>query len=116
MASAGLPFLSAGLSGVEARTRACPDIAAFGSAPTVAPIGAILCYARSGDEFDVRARMFAPLRNVAEDPATGSANCAPMGLLASLRAQPGTLALRIAQGVEMGRPRDRKSTRLNSSH
>ena len=104
IASAGLSFLVAELSGREALARARPDVAAFGSAPTVVPVGAILCYARTGDEFDIRARMFAPIRNVAEDPATGSANCALMGLLASLRAQPGTLALRIAQGVEMGRP------------
>jgi len=109
VASAGLPFLIAELAGRDALARARPDVAAFGSAPSVVPIGAILCYARTGDpkagdEFDIRARMFAPIRNVAEDPATGSANCALMGLLASLRAQPGTLALRIAQGVEMGRP------------
>src|SRR3546814_12498774 len=53
IASAGLPFLIAELSGREALTRACPDIAAFGSAPTVAPIGATLRYARSGDVFAV---------------------------------------------------------------
>lgn len=108
IASAGLPFLVAELSGRDALARARPDTAAFGSAPSVVPIGAILCYARAeaGDAggVDIRARMFAPIRNVAEDPATGSANCALIGLLATLRAQTGTLALRIAQGVEMGRP------------
>ena len=106
IASAGLPFLIAELADRAALERARPDTTAFGSAPSVVPIGAILCYARTGggDEVDIRARMFAPIRNVAEDPATGSANVALMGLLASLRRQPGTLALRIAQGVEMGRP------------
>ena len=39
-----------------------------------------------------------------EDAATGSANCALMGLLASKAEGAGTLALKIAQGVEMGRP------------
>ena len=33
-------------------------------------------YTRSADEFDIRARMFAPGAGVPEDPATGSANVA----------------------------------------
>lgn len=54
---------------------------------------------------DIRARMFAPLHGVPEDPATGSANVALAGLLASLHPEPELLLnLRIAQGVEMGRP------------
>jgi trans-2,3-dihydro-3-hydroxyanthranilate isomerase len=49
--------------------------------------------------------MFAPLHGVSEDPATGSANIALVGLLASLRAEAElSLELRVAQGVEMGRP------------
>jgi trans-2,3-dihydro-3-hydroxyanthranilate isomerase len=111
VASGGLPFLVAELADRAALERSSPDTGAFGSAPTVVPHGAILCYVRTGgpntggvDEVDIRARMFAPIRNVAEDPATGSANVALMGLLASLRAAPGTLVRRIAQGVEMGRP------------
>jgi trans-2,3-dihydro-3-hydroxyanthranilate isomerase len=49
--------------------------------------------------------MFAPLLGVPEDPATGSANVALAGLLASVRpAADLTLQLRIAQGVDMGRP------------
>ena len=57
------------------------------------------------DGVDVRARMFAPLYGVPEDPATGSANCALAGLLASLRSERDLmLQLRIAQGIEMGRP------------
>jgi len=49
--------------------------------------------------------MFAPLHGVNEDPATGSANVALAGLLASLAPEPDlSLSLRIAQGVEMGRP------------
>jgi trans-2,3-dihydro-3-hydroxyanthranilate isomerase len=54
---------------------------------------------------DLHVRMFAPLFGVPEDPATGSANIALAGLLASLRAEPDlTLRLRIAQGIDMGRP------------
>ncbi len=49
--------------------------------------------------------MFAPLHGVPEDPATGSANVALVGLLASLHPEPElSLELRIIQGVEMGRP------------
>jgi trans-2,3-dihydro-3-hydroxyanthranilate isomerase len=62
-------------------------------------------YFRDGGDVDIRARMFAPLDGVPEDPATGSANVALAGLLASLRPEPDlSLDLRIAQGVEMGRP------------
>jgi trans-2,3-dihydro-3-hydroxyanthranilate isomerase len=54
---------------------------------------------------DIQARMFAPLYGVPEDPATGSANLALAGLLASLCSETDlTLQLRIAQGVDMGRP------------
>ena len=48
--------------------------------------------------------MFAPFDGVPEDPATGSANCALVGLLASLDDADGERSWRIAQGVEMGRP------------
>jgi trans-2,3-dihydro-3-hydroxyanthranilate isomerase len=62
-------------------------------------------YLRDGDEVDIRSRMFAPLHGVNEDPATGSANVALAGLLASLRPETDlSLSLRVAQGVEMGRP------------
>jgi trans-2,3-dihydro-3-hydroxyanthranilate isomerase len=62
-------------------------------------------YTRVSDGFDIRARMFAPLSGVPEDPATGSANCALAGLLAHYKEEPsGSFAWRIAQGVEMGRP------------
>jgi trans-2,3-dihydro-3-hydroxyanthranilate isomerase len=62
-------------------------------------------YLRDGGEVDLRTRMFAPLHGVNEDPATGSANVALAGLLASLDPAPElSLKLGIAQGVEMGRP------------
>jgi trans-2,3-dihydro-3-hydroxyanthranilate isomerase len=56
-------------------------------------------------DLDLRARMYAPLHGVAEDPATGSANLALAGLLAACApAEDGAFAWRIAQGIEMGRP------------
>ena len=59
---------------------------------------------RLGD-VDIQCRMFAPRHGIYEDPATGSANVALIGLLAALRPEP-DLALEktIAQGVDMGRP------------
>eukprot|EP00966_Prymnesium_polylepis_P103063 2387277-Prymnesium_polylepis.1 len=39
-----------------------------------------------------------------EDPATGAANCALLGFLATELSGEGTLVRRIEQGVTMGRP------------
>ena len=65
----------------------------------------ILLYVRSDDDFDIRARMFAPLDGVPEDPATGSANCALAALLSHYKTEStGDFGWRIAQGVEMKRP------------
>jgi trans-2,3-dihydro-3-hydroxyanthranilate isomerase len=105
VASVGLPFLMVELRvrAARARARARVDrleaLAADGVSPDVH------LYVRSGDGFDLRARMFAPLDGVPEDPATGSANCALAALLTRQRPEPGgVFTYRIAQGVEMGRP------------
>jgi trans-2,3-dihydro-3-hydroxyanthranilate isomerase len=67
--------------------------------------GILLYTFDSAGEADIQARMFAPLYGVPEDPATGSANVALAGFLASLKPAPDLmLNLRIAQGVDMGRP------------
>ncbi len=51
------------------------------------------------------ARMFAPLDNVIEDPATGSASAALAAYHAALMPeQDAEVALAIEQGVDMGRP------------
>ncbi len=70
------------------------------------PAVSILLYTQVHEgDIDIRARMFAPLHNIPEDPATGSANVALIGLLASLRPEASlSLSKTIAQGVEMGRP------------
>jgi len=105
VASVGLPFLFAELRDRAALERARPDmggidaLAAQGVAPDVH------LYVHSADDFDLRARMFAPLDGVPEDPATGSANCALAALLSHYdAAASGAFHWRIAQGVEMGRP------------
>jgi trans-2,3-dihydro-3-hydroxyanthranilate isomerase len=58
------------------------------------------------DDLRWRVRMFAPGLGVAEDPATGSAAASFAGWLARKLPQPrdGTLAVRLDQGIEMGRP------------
>jgi trans-2,3-dihydro-3-hydroxyanthranilate isomerase len=67
----------------------------------------VLLYAEGGDrpDTDYHVRMFAPEAGVAEDPATGSAAAALPGQLARAGAlKDGGCALRIEQGVELGRP------------
>src|ERR1700722_14623678 len=84
---------------------------AAGAAAATPPPGANLRFAlllyvrRDGDATRLRARMFAPLGGVVEDPATGSACAALAALLTSMA--PGEnvdLLYEIEQGVEMGRP------------
>ena len=70
------------------------------------PATSILIYTQANEgDIDIRARMFAPHHGIPEDPATGSANVALVGLLAKLRPEADlSLSKTIAQGVEMGRP------------
>jgi trans-2,3-dihydro-3-hydroxyanthranilate isomerase len=109
VASVGLEFVVIEVRDRGALERARPDarglerlVAAGAATPDVH------LYVRTpGDPegFDLRTRMFAPFDGVHEDPATGSANAALAGLLATIDpAADGRLAWRIAQGVEMGRP------------
>ena len=110
VASVGTPFVIAEVASLEALSRAAPDLAAFRTAasrfPDVGTPFSLHLYAwAGGDERRIRARMFAPLSGIMEDPATGSANAALAALLTSLA--PGDnvdLQYAIEQGVEMGRP------------
>ena len=106
VASVGLPLLLAELRDRDALERARPDMSGFAGleAQGIDPPFVHL-YVKTSDEFDLRARMFAPLDGIPEDPATGSANCALAGLLSQIDpAEDSTFSWRIAQGVEMGRP------------
>ena len=106
VASCGTRFMFAEVKTREALARATPRSDIFAQNFPVDGTTGIHLYVRDGlDGIDVRTRMFAPLHGVAEDPATGSANVALVGLLASLRPERDlSLQLRIAQGVEIGRP------------
>jgi trans-2,3-dihydro-3-hydroxyanthranilate isomerase len=105
VASVGLPFLLTELRDRSALERARVNGQGFDALVARGVVPDVHLYTRSGDEFDIRARMFAPFDGVPEDPATGSANCALAGLLSHHEATTdGTTSWRIAQGVEMGRP------------
>jgi trans-2,3-dihydro-3-hydroxyanthranilate isomerase len=105
VASVGLPFLFAELKDRDALERAQIDMKKLRALEAERVTADIHLYVHSGDDFDIRARVFAPLTGVPEDPATGSANCALAGMLAHYdSAADGRFQWRIAQGVEMGRP------------
>ncbi len=73
--------------------------------PGAKAVGIMLYVEASANGADIQCRMFAPLFGVTEDPATGSAAVALIGLLASLDARTdGTIEKVFAQGFEMGRP------------
>ena len=101
VASVGLPFVLVELQSVEALKAARPIIPALERLrePGVPPD--VLVYVHESS--CVRCRVFAPLDNIPEDPATGSANCALAGLRAHVAAN-GDHRFRVFQGVEMGRP------------
>jgi trans-2,3-dihydro-3-hydroxyanthranilate isomerase len=107
IASAGLPFLCVELRDRAALAQARVREETHGTLMQASGAEGVLLYTRDTGEprLDLRARMYAPLHGVAEDPATGSANVALAGLLAASAPEAdGTFAWRIAQGVEMGRP------------
>jgi trans-2,3-dihydro-3-hydroxyanthranilate isomerase len=106
IASCGAAFILAELKTRDALARATARTDVFQREVSKLPVTSILIYTQVDEAgIDIRARMFAPHHGIPEDPATGSANVALIGLLAKLRPE-SDLQLRktIAQGVEMGRP------------
>ena len=110
IASVGLAFAIAEVDGLGALAAARPDAGAFAAAAARHPRPdgdfSLFLYARdAGRPWNIRARMFAPLDNVPEDPATGSASAALAAYLVSLVPETDVeVQVMIAQGVEMGRP------------
>ena len=103
MATLGLPFTITELASREALAACQSNIAAFRAGNEKYP-GALdfaqFVYWRGPDA--LHARMFAPLDNIPEDPATGSAAAT---LAAYLARQDGhDVELTLHQGVDMGRP------------
>lgn len=109
IASVGLPFAIAEVADLETLARACPNTAAFAEAgrrfsPEDEQFALFLYTHLAENPSHLRARMFAPLDNVIEDPATGSASGALGALLASLLPDSERdINFTIEQGVEMGR-------------
>ena len=103
-ASVGLPFVLIELINLDALAQASPATEAFRRCeqryPSKVDLFATFAYVRTPS--GIQARMFAPLSNIPEDPATGSASAALGAYLTALSGQ--AQALDIAQGVEMGRP------------
>ena len=109
VASVGLAFIIAELKHRAALNSARINMAGFDALAAKDMTPDVHLYVRTprkdGDDFDIRARMFAPLDGIPEDPATGSANCALAAMLTQYDgAASGTYRYRISQGVELGRP------------
>jgi trans-2,3-dihydro-3-hydroxyanthranilate isomerase len=106
IASCGAPFVFAELKDGNALAAAQPRTDVFARHLPKDRVNGIHLYVLTGrDGIDIQSRMFAPLHGIPEDPATGSANVALIGLLAKLRPESDLrLVKKIAQGVEMGRP------------
>lgn len=105
--SCGLPFLFVAVRDRATLARAQPDIAAFRRILRGAWAADVYVFCRDPEltGSDIRARMFAPLLNVMEDAATGSAAAAFAGYLADREETPnGTMQWVVEQGFEMGRP------------
>jgi trans-2,3-dihydro-3-hydroxyanthranilate isomerase len=110
VASVGLPFVIAEVASREALARAKPDVPQITLADAEFPLSdgrfSIFLYVPDPVARDTfHARMFAPLDNVLEDPATGSASAALSALRVFLRPEPDLdVAITIHQGDNMGRP------------
>ncbi|KQI73167.1 phenazine biosynthesis protein [Loktanella sp. 5RATIMAR09] len=102
-ASIGLPFVLVALRSKADLDACAPSVAHIRQGAETYPAGidfALFAYVRTGTQID--ARMFAPLDNIPEDPATGSASATLAALLTEELGQ--DLALDILQGEKMGRP------------
>jgi len=106
MASAGVYFLIIEVKDLKTLGRAQSPSAEEGA--RISGEGLFL-YTNDG-EASYRARMFAPNHGIVEDPATGSAVAAFMGLKALQAVNDGEWYFQIVQGVEMDR-----SSLLNAS-
>ena len=106
LASCGAPFVIAEVGDRAALRRAQQRMDVFLSHLPRDEVTGIHLYVEEAEEgADFQSRMFAPLHGVFEDPATGSANVALIGLLAHLRPESSLrLKAAIGQGVDLGRP------------
>jgi trans-2,3-dihydro-3-hydroxyanthranilate isomerase len=106
IASCGIGFVFAELTSRAALAAARVHLETFTRHFPMERVVGIHLYVRGKDAgMDIQTRMFGPLYGVPEDPATGSANVALIGLLAHHDPQRSlTMTRRIGQGFDMGRP------------
>jgi len=101
-ASLGLPFAFVELKDIAALSACQPNMDRFRRGAKLYPVSldfAVFAYVRDGGQID--SRMFAPLDNIPEDPATGSASATLAALLTKLLDAPQELTF--TQGQDMGR-------------
>jgi trans-2,3-dihydro-3-hydroxyanthranilate isomerase len=103
--SCGVPFLVVPVANLGALARCGLDLPVWRELLAGYPTQKVYPVARI-DPLHWRVRMFAPSLGVAEDPATGSAAASFAGWLSAQMPHPAdaTLAARLEQGIEMGRP------------
>jgi trans-2,3-dihydro-3-hydroxyanthranilate isomerase len=106
IASCGAALVFAEVTSREALAAAAGQVDVFTKhLPMARAIGILLYVPVKEQGLDIQSRMFAPLYGVPEDPATGGAHVALIGLLAHLDKRADlTLAKTIGQGFDMGRP------------
>lgn len=106
VASVGLPFVITELKDRAALAKARINHEALAALELHDTLPFFHLYVKSSGEFDLYTRMFTAVGGTtAEDPATGSANCALIGMLTHYQPQEnGRFSYRIAQGIEMRRP------------
>jgi len=104
VASVGLPFLFVEVVDSSVLAQARIDMAGFDRLLVEGAVPYVHVYTSKTGSTDIQARVFAPLDGVAEDPATGSANCALAALLSHHRSErDGEFSWCVFQGIELGR-------------
>jgi trans-2,3-dihydro-3-hydroxyanthranilate isomerase len=128
VASCGTPFMFAELASREALASAAPQADVFARDFSRDRSTGLHLYVQAGEGAklegcDIQSRMFAPQHGIAEDPATGSAAVALIGLLAHVRPERDlSLSKTIGQGFDMGRPSileasaDKKAGQVAATH
>ena len=105
VASVGLPFLFVEVLDLSVLSQVRIDMTGFDRLLVEGAVPYVHVYTPKKGSTDIQARVFAPLDGVAEDPATGSANCALAALLSHYRSErDGEFSWCVFQGIELGRP------------
>lgn len=106
--STGLPALIVPVACLEAVQRIRVDVdqvQALAQATDIGKVMLVFCPETIAQETQLHVRVFCPLVNIAEDPATGSANSCLAGYLVKHRYfHTDTIDIQVEQGLEIQRP------------